>query len=203
MRSLATRSMAVHDADAVAGHAALARHLEQDGDARVGRVDAMTETRQPGVLLNGPVDGAGRGIVQADALAARLFDGVLDEDHAPFAGAAVIVTDGEDAGGNRRREGLAIPGGGQPRGRAGGSTRAVIGNADQDGIEELAFAGRRQAAAMQQENRLGEAAAHQRGHVVSADPDAGAVRMRDGGSPLFHGNPALSPKAGGRRSLLP
>ena len=66
-------------------------------------MNPVTETRQPGPLLDGPVDGAARGIVETDAVAARLVDDVVDEDHAAFAGAAVIVADGKDSGGNRRR----------------------------------------------------------------------------------------------------
>ena len=90
-----------------------------------------------GALLDGPLDGASRGILDADAVAAGLCDGVIDEHHAAFAGAAVIVADRENAGGDRRRERLAVPGcrqsGGGARRRAG----AVVGDADQDGIEQL------------------------------------------------------------------
>ena len=157
----------------------------------------MPETWQAGVVLDGAIDGARRGILDADAVAAGLCDGGSDEHHTAFAGAAVIVADGENAGGNRCREGLAIPGGRQARGGARRRAGAMVGDTDQDGIEELAFTGRRQAAAMEQIDRVGEGAAHQRRDVVSPNPDTGAIRMRDGGSPLFHGSSALSPKPAG------
>ena len=197
MRSRATRSRAVTKVTPSARDAVLARHLEQHRDARIGGMNAMPETWQAGVLLDGPIDGASRGILDAYAVAAGLCDGGIDEHHAAFAGAAVIVADRENAGGNRCREGLAIPGGRQPRGGARRRASAMVGDADQDGIEELAFTGRRQAAAMEQIDRVGKGAAHQRGDVVSPNPDTGAIRMRDGGSPLFHGSSALSPKPAG------
>ena len=74
----------------------------------------------------------------------------------PDRGAAVFVANREHAGGDRGGHRLAVAGRHEPRGGAGWRAGAVIGDADENRVEQLPFAGRRQPAAMQEKDRLDE-----------------------------------------------
>ena len=102
------RSMRLDERDAVAGDAPAARHLEQDRGSRIGRVDAMAEAREPPAAARASVDEAARRFVQRDRLGLRARHALGNHLHAAGAGAAVVVADGENARGDRRRQRLAV-----------------------------------------------------------------------------------------------
>ena len=146
------------EADAVAREAGVLREPEQHGDARIDRrVHAMSETGQPRLRRLSPR----RPVRAATASSgrpsgARAVEARRDQLHAARAGAAVLVADREDAGGDRGGQRLAVARRGEPRRRARRRAGAVIGDADQDRVEQPAFARRRQPLVMQQEDEIGE-----------------------------------------------
>ena len=69
---------------------------------------------------------------------------------------AVLVPDGQHPGGDGRGQGLAIPGGGQPRRRARRRARAVVRHRDQHGVQQPALSRRGQPRPVEQEQHVGE-----------------------------------------------
>ena len=135
----------------------LTRQIEQDRHPRIRGVDAVAQPGDPACgVSHGPFDGAGGGVVYRDPVAAGFLGSLPDQRHAALAGAAVFVADREDAGGDRRRQRLPVARRGEARGGAGRRAGAVIGHADEHGVEQLPLARVRQPPAMQQEDRVGE-----------------------------------------------
>ena len=128
-----------------------------------------------------------RGRVERTAARARAVEALPDQLHAARSRAAVLVADREDAGGDRRGRRLAVARRGQPRRGAGRRAGAVIRASHQDGVEEAAFALRRQPLVMQQEDVVGERRPlHQLEDVVSANSDVVRASVDDGGPPSVH-----------------
>ena len=124
------------EADAVAGNPASSRQREQHRDARIDRdVHAMSETGQPPLRRLGLVDHPRRGRVERSRFAPR-SQARRDQLHAAEAGAAVLVADGQDAGGDCRRRRLPVARRRETRRRARRRPGAVVGDADQDRVEQ-------------------------------------------------------------------
>ena len=183
------RLQAQHEGDAVAGEAGLARHVEQDVHARVracargarGRARAGRRPPRPRRLEPPPR------AIEIDSLAGVL-DAGRDHLHAGGAGAAVLVPDGQQPGGDGRGQGPAIAGGGQPRRRARRRARAVIRHRDQHGVQQPALSGAVGSRERWSRNNrsANEARCIKERDVVAADPDVRLVRVRDRRAPGFH-----------------
>ena len=97
------------EADAVAFEAGVFREAEEHRDARIDcGVHAMAETGQARVGRPGLVDQPPGDRLERRAAFSRLGEARGDEIHAAGTGAAMLVADGENTGGDRRRERLAV-----------------------------------------------------------------------------------------------
>ena len=128
---------------ATRGSTSCARDGRDPGSRRFARTASSTSSRRA----------ASSG---ASSVARAALEACRDQLHAARAGAAVLVADREDAGGDRRGERLPVARGREPRRRARRRAGAVIGHADQDGVEQPPLARRRQPFEMQQEDQVGE-----------------------------------------------
>ena len=147
------------NADAVARRAAVLGQVEQHRDPRIDRrVHAMAETGQPPLRRRSPrrPADAPRSSSDSDRVRAPIEPG-RDQLHAGFAGAAVLVADGEHAGGDGRGQRLAIARRREPRRRARRRAGAVV-RRRRSGCASSSRRSRggRQPFVMQQEDQVGE-----------------------------------------------
>ena len=115
-------------------------------------------------------------------------ESVRDQLHAVRPGAAVLVADGEDAGGDGRGDRWPVAGGGQPRRRARRRARRRD-RPRRSGWRRAAAARRAWAAGPRCSRTMMSVNVAPRISdviVVAADPDVGRVRRRDRRAPGFH-----------------
>ena len=169
------------------------RHLEQHRDARIRRVDAMAEARQPPLLGDGLGDGSRAPPLRREPVARRRREAVGDELHAVRAGAAVLVADGQDAAPRPPRRST----GGCPRRPAAPPRTTARRRRDR-----RRRSGWRRAAAARRPTAAGRDAAativsvnvaslHQRRDARARASRCGSRRSRDRGAPRFHERPII------------
>ncbi len=184
------RSSASMNADAVAGDAVRPRRREHRSDSRVDcGVNPVAKAGQPGAVGAGLRDGQSRGVVDRKLVASGAFETGGDHFHAARPRAAVLLAHRQDAGRKGCRHGLTIAGGRESRRRARWGSRPMVSAANEDGVEQPAFALVRQTATVEQEDQIGERRpGRQLDHVVAEDADARGIRLNDAGPPRIHEN---------------
>ncbi len=176
-----------HEGDAVSRQAVLPREIEQDRRARVSAVHAVTEAGHSSARRPRFRRDQARAFGDGDRLPCRTLDAGGNHLHAAHARAAVLVSHGQDAGGDGGGHRLTVARQRQPSGRAGRRARAMVGHAREDRVQHRAFPGRRQTACMQQVDCVREGPfRHQGRDVVATNPDFAVPSFNDACAPRFH-----------------
>ena len=119
----------------------------------------------------------------------RPVEPFLNETETCQAGASMRVADGQNPSGDCSFRSLAIAGRDHASGHRGGRTCSVIGNRDQDRIDQASFGCIGQPPLQEKADDVAEAGvAHQVGHRLAANAQLLAVRIGDARAPRLEAN---------------
>ena len=150
-------------------------------------MNTMSEARDSGSLLPRLGHELARDFLKGSSRLTRPRQTLNDQIHAARASSAVLVADRQNTGCHRGRQRLTISRRGEPRGRAGRRTGAMVRDANEDGVEDATFARRRHTIVMQQEDQIRECGSlHKLEHVVPSNSEVIRTRIDDRRAPGLH-----------------